>query len=612
MKRFVLLSLFFSIFIFSNSIAQTVTQKNVYFESDNFHLDDLNKNFLQSLYEGTTDFTECSIKIIGHTDQDGSHAYNMDLSKKRAESVKHYLVNQGFSNSSIETAFMGETELIHQSHESTLKKENRRVTIIVHGYTYEKVDEMVSQVNLEDNDHHTIEHSLESHLQLKKGTEVTIPSNAFCKMDGSPVTDQKIDVMFKEAFEYSEMVDESLSTQTSDQILETGGMIYIEASQNGEPLKLQEGKSIELLFPEQEVKEGMELFTGVESVDGVIWEETGEAIKSVEAPSENMPFIEVDLSPITDLELDENENMGLTFAPMPPYPHPARIAYPPYKENYSDEDYVEAVKKYEAVMKLHEEDKITRPAKLEAWIEEATRRKDIIIEHKKNYMRSKVIKQLKERLVKLEENKDRISHERLIKVLFAFLDRSIGKVEYNDWYYTKLAFGENVVQAKEHLNFYVPDYKHAMASYFFPEFNMAKRQVEGSIAERKYELGYIDQNTLSRYVVAASQLGWINCDRFYEMAENEKTNLEFARISKGDRYYLIFKNRKSLVIPYDNNEKMIFKGVPKGEDVRLVAVNMWNGNAKMAVHDFVSKANHGVQLKFVPSQISDLKKALEI
>jgi len=51
------------------------------------------------------------VTITGHTDAKGSESYNMELSKKRAESVKTWLVkNAGVDASQIETRGEGESE----------------------------------------------------------------------------------------------------------------------------------------------------------------------------------------------------------------------------------------------------------------------------------------------------------------------------------------------------------------------------------------------------------------------------------------------------------------------------------------------------------------------
>lgn len=72
-----------------------------------------------------------SIKIIGHTDSDGNDAANLDLSKRRAASVKNSLVSQfGIDGSRIQTDGKGETQPIVQNTSSENKAKNRRVEFI--------------------------------------------------------------------------------------------------------------------------------------------------------------------------------------------------------------------------------------------------------------------------------------------------------------------------------------------------------------------------------------------------------------------------------------------------------------------------------------------------
>ncbi|WP_353139443.1 OmpA family protein [Pseudopedobacter sp.] len=68
-----------------------------------------------------------SLKLAGHTDNTGSMALNMRLSKERAESVKAYLVSQGANASRIEATGYGPTQPIASNKTAEGRQKNRRV-----------------------------------------------------------------------------------------------------------------------------------------------------------------------------------------------------------------------------------------------------------------------------------------------------------------------------------------------------------------------------------------------------------------------------------------------------------------------------------------------------
>ena len=74
---------------------------------------------------------DVNVKIIGHTDGDGDDAKNLDLSKRRAESVKNELVKSfGIDSSRLTTEGAGETKPIAANDIPVNKARNRRVEII--------------------------------------------------------------------------------------------------------------------------------------------------------------------------------------------------------------------------------------------------------------------------------------------------------------------------------------------------------------------------------------------------------------------------------------------------------------------------------------------------
>jgi OmpA-OmpF porin, OOP family len=71
------------------------------------------------------------VKIVGHTDSDGADAANLDLSKRRGESVKAELVkNFGIDASRLESDGLGETKPVAPNDTPSNKAMNRRVEFV--------------------------------------------------------------------------------------------------------------------------------------------------------------------------------------------------------------------------------------------------------------------------------------------------------------------------------------------------------------------------------------------------------------------------------------------------------------------------------------------------
>ncbi|HEY5967704.1 MAG TPA: OmpA family protein [Chitinophagaceae bacterium] len=77
------------------------------------------------------EYADLKVKIVGHTDADGADAANLDLSKRRAASVKVALSKEfGIDESRMETDGKGEGEPIDKNDKPAGKANNRRVEFI--------------------------------------------------------------------------------------------------------------------------------------------------------------------------------------------------------------------------------------------------------------------------------------------------------------------------------------------------------------------------------------------------------------------------------------------------------------------------------------------------
>ncbi len=85
------------------------------------------RNLAQSLekYPGT------NVMLVGHTDADGSDAYNQGLSERRASSAAAFLATQGVPRARIDATGRGEAEPVASNDTAQGKAQNRRVEIAI-------------------------------------------------------------------------------------------------------------------------------------------------------------------------------------------------------------------------------------------------------------------------------------------------------------------------------------------------------------------------------------------------------------------------------------------------------------------------------------------------
>ncbi len=74
--------------------------------------------------------SDVRVSVEGHTDSVGSDAYNEDLSQRRADAVRDYMVEQGIAASRITTRGWGESKPIASNDTAEGRAQNRRVEII--------------------------------------------------------------------------------------------------------------------------------------------------------------------------------------------------------------------------------------------------------------------------------------------------------------------------------------------------------------------------------------------------------------------------------------------------------------------------------------------------
>jgi outer membrane protein OmpA-like peptidoglycan-associated protein len=90
------------------------------------------KRNLDNLASNLSSFGDSKLLLVGHTDNMGADAYNLDLSRRRAAAVASYLESHGVSPSRVETTGRGEAEPIATNDTDAGRQANRRVEFAVY------------------------------------------------------------------------------------------------------------------------------------------------------------------------------------------------------------------------------------------------------------------------------------------------------------------------------------------------------------------------------------------------------------------------------------------------------------------------------------------------
>jgi flagellar motor protein MotB len=114
-------------------LGEKLTLSNVFYEFDSWKITQESFPELNKLMKLLTDNKNIKVEIEGYTDSIGTDAYNLNLSEKRARSVKEYLVEKGIFPSRISYKGFGSASPIGNNITNDGRKLNRRTEIKITG-----------------------------------------------------------------------------------------------------------------------------------------------------------------------------------------------------------------------------------------------------------------------------------------------------------------------------------------------------------------------------------------------------------------------------------------------------------------------------------------------
>lgn len=106
---------------------QIVISEKIQFETAKARILPQSFGILDAVAQVMRDYPKIRVRVEGHTDSQGSDAYNLKLSDDRADSVRRYLTEHGIEASRLESVGHGETKPLDTNKTNAGRAMNRRV-----------------------------------------------------------------------------------------------------------------------------------------------------------------------------------------------------------------------------------------------------------------------------------------------------------------------------------------------------------------------------------------------------------------------------------------------------------------------------------------------------
>lgn len=103
------------------------TFQPIYFDYDQAVIRSEYEAYLKELIRMVKSHSDLRIEITGHTDSDGSDAYNLALSKRRSEALLLFFTQNGLAKDRVVISYKGEKEPVDHTQTNEGKQRNRRV-----------------------------------------------------------------------------------------------------------------------------------------------------------------------------------------------------------------------------------------------------------------------------------------------------------------------------------------------------------------------------------------------------------------------------------------------------------------------------------------------------
>jgi hypothetical protein len=386
-----------------------------------------------------------------------------------------------------------------------------------------------------------IDNSKDTLLLCKEGAALFIPAGS--------LGNGAVKISIREYFRKSDIVMNKLTTTSNNELLQSGGMVHISATQNGQPVGLSADKPMRLILPDtSEYMKTMQLFNG----------QTARSKQQAEGNVDTMAAEAAMVNWIAQPSFFTSVNFKTQVWVLDLRNEPFRV-----KDK----------KKGEVAV--------------------------FNIVYKPGLPREKIRQLMKEKYG-------------YYKVRFGFGQNSFfhGKTKTflgRNGVYSDLPIGDSVWMDKVTADKYQLPYTRSRIQRYNANLSSGINNGFSNIDDP----GMIEKID-NKYGINISTLGWINCDRFYRDSR-KKVDYAVNMDGQAKNYYtvIVFDNFRSIMPGYVSGDQIRFNSIPLGEPVTVISIGIdANGKAVVAMKKTSVTADPLTGLKFEPTSAPELKASL--
>jgi hypothetical protein len=425
--------------------------------------------------------------------------------------------------------------------------------------------------------HFTIDNSISNRVEGNEGTQLYFPAYCFVDAKGNTINGN-VDIELDECYGVADMLNAKLSTTSGNRLLETAGMVNIKAISDGKPVFIKEGAAYNIYFPRNgNEKDDFRLFYGAWTDSGIIdWMLAAndapikeEIIDEEEwfAEEDELATIQPGQSLLSDgqacfIQIEKSHiRRGYKINNMDYFNWRLKNGQTLnqwFVSNFNpDLDMLEAFCEKGYRSEIHF--KVDRTGAFHSyyvWNSSASREYDRVLA---NFLKTMPP-------LELEGLMHNYTYDHSCILTFSSM---IGNDRQN----------------------------------FVRKFKAAHRD------ELTNPLQKVDAAALDYFVYSSTELGWINCDRFYESDQPMVDFYVFNPPSASGSVSMIFDDINSIVKGIYENNQIVFRDIPANQRVRLVGIDVKGDAPIMCMVQAKTEEKVSALTAYRPFSITELEKA---